>query len=131
MYGGDGRTTFALPDLRGRAPIHHGTGPGLSEKRIGQKSGTEKNTLSVQNLPSHSHTINAVLEDGNQSSPTGNLPAGTKLLDQEYSDATAANTTMNATMVNSTGNNQEVNNMQPYLTVTYIIALQGIFPSRN
>lgn len=131
MYGGDGRTTFALPDLRGRAPIHHGTGPGLSEKRIGQKSGTETNTLSVQNLPSHSHTINAVLEDGNQSSPTGNLPAGTKLLDQEYSDATAANTTMNATMVNSTGNNQEVNNMQPYLTVTYIIALQGIFPSRN
>ena len=130
-YGGDGRTTFGLPDLRGRVPIHQGTGPGLSQKRIGQRSGTETNILSVENLPSHSHTINAVLEDGNQSSPTGNLPAGTKLLDQEYSDAAAANTTMNATMVNSTGNNQEVNNMQPYLTVTYIIALQGVFPSRN
>ena len=129
-YGGDGRTTFGLPDLRGRVPIHHGTGPGLTQKRLGQSSGTETNTLSAENLPSHSHTINAVLEDGNQSSPTGNLPAGTKLLDQEYSDA-AANTTMNATMVNSTGNNQAVNNMQPYLTVTYIIALQGIFPSRN
>ena len=131
IYGGDGRTTFALPDLRGRAPIHHGDGPGLTNKNIGQKSGTESNVLSVDNLPSHSHTINAVLEDGNQSVPTGNLPAGTKLLDKEYSDAASANTTMNTTMVNSTGNDQEVNNMQPYLAVSYIIALQGIFPSRN
>lgn len=129
-YGGDGRVTFALPDLRGRVPIHVGTGNGLSPKRLGERSGTETNTLSVNNLPSHSHTINAVTEDGNQSTPAGNLPAGTKLLDKEYSNA-ARNTTMNATMVNNTGNNQEVNNMQPYLTVNYIIALQGIFPSRN
>ena len=131
IYGGDGRTTFALPDLRGRVPMHHGNGPGLTGKNIGLKSGTETNILTTDNLPSHSHTINAVLEDGNQSIPTGNLPAGTKLLDKEYSDAATANTTMNATMVNSTGNDQEVNNMQPYLTITYIIALQGIFPSRN
>jgi len=129
-YGGDGRTTFALPDLRGRVPIHAGTGPGLTQRRLGQKSGTEANILSVSDLPSHSHSINAVMEDGNQSSPTGNLPAGTKLLDTEYSNA-AGNTTMNATMVNSTGNGQAVTNMQPYLTVNYIIALVGVFPSRN
>ena len=129
-YGGDGRVTFGLPDLRGRTPIHAGNGPGLTNRRLGQKSGLETTTLLVGHLPSHSHTINAVMEDGNQSLPTGNLPAGTKLLDTEYSDATG-NTTMNAAMVNSTGNNQTVNNMQPYLTVNYIIALVGVFPSRN
>jgi microcystin-dependent protein len=129
-YGGDGRTTFALPDLRSRVPIHAGTGPGFSTRRLGSKSGSETNILSVNNLPSHSHTVNAVIEDGNQSLPTGNLPAGTKLLDKEYSDATG-NTTMSASMLNNTGNNQAVNNMQPYLTIHYIIATIGVFPSRN
>lgn len=129
-YGGDGRTTFALPDLRGRVPIHAGNGPGLSSKSLGELSGTETNVLSISNLPSHSHTINAVSEDGNESSPAGNLPAGTKLLDKEYSGASAT-ATMNASMVGNTGGNQAVNNMQPYLTVNYIIALQGIYPSRN
>lgn len=129
-YGGDGRTTFGLPDLRGRVPIHAGTGPGLSTRQLGSRSGSETNILSVNNLPSHSHTVNAVSEDGNQSLPTGNLPAGTKLLDKEYSDATG-NTTMSASMLNNTGNNQAVNNMQPYLTIHYIIATTGVYPSRN
>jgi microcystin-dependent protein len=129
-YGGDGRTTFALPDLRGRVPMHYGSGPGLSSYTQGQSGGSETNMLAVANLPAHNHSINAVTADGNTSVPGGNLPAGTKLLDKEYSDATAT-TTMNATMVSSTGGGQAVNNMQPYLTVTYIIALQGIYPSRN
>ncbi|MDG1394652.1 MAG: hypothetical protein P8P55_07525 [Flavobacteriaceae bacterium] len=86
--------------------------------------------LAVANLPAHNHSINAVTADGNTSIPGGNLPAGTKLLDKEYSDAKAT-TTMNATMVSSTGGGQAVNNMQPYLAVTYIIALQGLYPSRN
>ena len=129
-YGGDGRVTFGLPDLRGRVPIHAGTGTGLSPRSLGAKGGKETNTLSVSNLPSHSHTINAVIEDGNQSSPTGSLPAGTKLLDTEYSNA-AGNTTMNTSMVNSTGDGDEVDNMQPYLTVNHIIALVGTFPIRN
>lgn len=129
-FGGDGRTTFALPDLRGRVPVHAGTGPGLTNKRLGAKSGTETNFLTVGNLPSHSHTINAVSADGDESSPAGNLPAGTKLLDKEYSGASAT-AMMNASMVNNTGNNQAVNNLQPYLTVNYIIALQGTYPSRN
>jgi microcystin-dependent protein len=129
-YGGDGRTTFALPDLRGRVPMHYGLGPGLSSYTQGQSGGSETNMLAVANLPAHNHSINAVTADGNTSVPGGNLPAGTKLLDKEYSDATAT-TTMNATMVSSTGGGQAVNNMQPFLTVTYIIALQGIYPSRN
>ena len=129
-YGGDGRTTLALPDLRGRVAIGSGTGPGLTPRSLSQRSGSETNMLTVANLPAHNHSINAVTADGNTSVPGGNLPAGTKLLDKEYSDATAT-TTMNATMVSSTGGGQAVNNMQPYLTVTYIIALQGIYPTPN
>jgi len=129
-YGGDGRTTFALPDLRGRVPMHYGSGSGLSSYTQGQSGGSETNMLAVANLPAHNHSINAVTADGNASIPGGNLPAGTKLLDKEYSDAVGT-TTMNATMVSSTGGGQAVNNMQPYLTVTYIIALQGLYPSRN
>jgi len=129
-YGGDGHTTFALPDLRGRVAIGSGTGPGLTPRSLSQRSGSETNMLTVANLPAHNHSINAVTADGNTSVPGGNLPAGTKLLDKEYSDATAT-TTMNATMVSSTGGGQAVNNMQPYLTVTYIIALQGIYPTPN
>ncbi|WOD42074.1 phage tail protein [Hwangdonia lutea] len=129
-YGGDGRTTFALPDLRGRVPMHNGNGPGLTSRQLGQKFGSETNTLTVNQMPSHSHTVNAVTEDGNQSVPIGNLPAGTKVLDKEYSNA-ASNTTMNANMINASGNNQPVNNIQPVLVINYIIALQGVYPSRN
>ena len=130
IYGGDGTTTFGLPDLRGRVAIGPGDGPGLTSRPLGQKTGSETNMLAVANLPAHNHSINAVTADGNASIPGGNLPAGTKLLDKEYSDAKAT-ITMNATMVSSTGGGQAVNNMQPYLTVTYIIALQGLYPSRN
>lgn len=129
-YGGDGQTTFALPDLRGRAPIHYGQGPGLSNYVIGQQGGTETTTLTVNNLPAHNHSINGIVEDGNSASPTGNFPAGTKLLDPEYSNSGTV-TPMNANMAGYTGGNAPVNNMQPYLTVTYIIALYGIYPSQN
>jgi len=129
-YGGDGQTTFALPDLRGRAPIHSGQGPGLSGYSLGQQGGTESTTLTVNNLPAHNHTINGIVEDGNSASPTGNFPAGTKLLDPEYSNSGTV-TPMNASMVGNTGNSNPINNMQPYLTVTYIIALEGIYPTQN
>lgn len=129
-YGGDGKTTFALPDLRGRVIVGIGNGPGLTPKTLGEISGTETNTLLVSNLPPHNHTINAVSSEGTQNLPTGNLPADTKTLDKEYSNATA-NTTMNPTMVGFTGSSTPVNNMQPYTSIGYYIALQGIFPSRN
>ena len=129
-YGGDGRTTFALPDLRGRAPIGFGQGPGLSYKDLGQQFGTETVTLTTAQMPAHSHTVNAVTTEGNQNLPTNSLPANTKTLDKEYSDANA-NTTMKATMVNPTGGSQPFGVSQPSLGVNFIIALQGVFPSRN
>ena len=129
-FGGDGITTFALPDLRGRIVVGIGNGPGLTPRTLGEMSGTETNTLLVTNLPPHNHAIKAVTSEGNQNSPTNNLPADTKTLDKEYSSATA-NTTMNPTMVGNTGNGTPVNNMQPYTSIGYYIALQGVYPSRN
>ncbi len=129
-YGGDGRETFALPDLRGRVPMHAGSSPGLSPRNLGQKGGTETNTLTIAQLPPHRHSVSAVAEDGNQSVATDNLPAGTKVLDKEYSDA-APNTKMSDFMINATGGGQPVNNIQPYQTVNFIIALHGVYPSRN
>ena len=129
-YGGDGRTTFGLPDLRGRTPIHTGTGPGLMNRRLGQKGGSENVTITVKNLPSHSHAIKAVAEVGDEGLPNGNLPASNSSANRSYSTL-SSNATMNKKMVEKTGGNYPVNNMQPYLTVNYIIALQGIYPSRN
>lgn len=144
-YGGDGRTTFALPDLRGRAPIHPGTGPGLSTRRLGQRSGTEYNLLTTQQIPSHSHnatgTIMASSDEGTTSNPTNNFPASpiyqidraTKSPINAYS--TQANVKMSTKSVqvtiDNTGSNQAINNMQPFECINYIIALQGIFPSRS
>lgn len=129
-YGGDGISNFALPDFRGRVPMYYGTTPGLglSSHTQGEASGSETNTITVSQLPPHSHTLNAVTTDGNQNDPTNGIPANTKLLDPEYSNATP-NTTLNADTIGQTGGGQPVNNMQPYLTVTFIIALQGIYPS--
>lgn len=131
-YGGNGQTTFALPDLRGRAPMHVGysQGPGLSPHSLGEIAGSTTETLTVSQIPSHNHMVNAVTTDGNQNLPTGNLPANTKTLDKEYSDA-AANTIMSTNSVGITGSNSPINNMQPYTSVTYIIALQGVFPPHN
>ena len=129
-YGGNGTTTFALPDLRGRVPVGFGQGPSLSNRVIGEKFGTETVTLTTAQMPAHSHTVNAVTTEGNQNLHTNSLPANTKTLDKEYSDANA-NTTMKATMVNPTGGSQPFGVSQPSLGVNFIIALQGIYPSRN
>ncbi|MES2812428.1 MAG: tail fiber protein [Bacteroidota bacterium] len=125
MYGGNGTTTFALPDLRSRVPLH--VGSGIVQ---GQTGGAEYVTLTTSNLPAHSHVVNAVNTSGNQNLPTGNLPSDTLVLDPEYSNATP-NALMNPAMVNNSGGNQPINNVQPFLVINYIIALQGIFPSRN
>ena len=129
-YGGDGQTTFGLPDLRGRAPIHVGNGPGLSNRNLGQKGGAETNTLTVAQLPAHNHSVVAVSTAGTSNSPTNNLPANTNLFDNEYSNA-SGNTTMNSSMIGNTGNGQPVDNMQPYIAINYIIAVQGVFPTQN
>ena len=138
-YGGDGITTFALPDLRGRAPIHPGQGPGLSDYRLGQKSGTEYNTLTVAQMPSHNHaasvnvTLPASSDEGDSETPVGNVPAvaeeGTPY--GTVSDgANMAAPGATVTIANN-GGGQPVNNIQPYIAINYIIALQGIYPSRG
>ncbi len=128
-YGGDGQNTFALPDLRGRVPIHFGQGPGLSNYNLGQSAGLENHTLSPAQLPSHAHAINAVPSSGASTTPSGNLLAiGGK---PEYYSTASANTTMNASMVGSAGGGQPFSILSPYLAITYVIAVVGIYPSRN
>lgn len=132
QYGGDGVTTFALPDLRGRVPIGQGTGPGLPNYAQGSQGGLHTTTLVEANLPAHNHSVHAVVEDGDSASPTDNFPAGTKLLDKEYSTGTSTTSTvMNANMIGDTGSGTAVNNMQPYTTLRYVICVQGIYPSQN
>jgi microcystin-dependent protein len=130
-YGGNGQTTFALPDLRGRAAVGQGQGPGLSPYYLGQKAGMENTTLLASQLPAHTHVLNAVEAGGNQASPAGALPAvestGTSL---NYSTA-GPSTSLNPNAVGVAGGSQPFSIMQPYLAVNYIIALEGIFPARN
>ena len=129
-YGGNGTTNFALPDFRGRVPVHAGQGPGLSSYVEGQSSGSENTTLLVNNLPQHSHSLVATSEVGSTSDPTGAYLGNTGALDREY-NTSGTHVNMNAGAVGLTGGNQPFNNLQPYLAVNFIIALQGIFPSRN
>lgn len=122
-YGGDGRTSFALPDLRSRTPIHVSSSHGL-----GQKSGEETNTLSAGEMPGHSHAPQGSTNDVNSNDPTGRL-AGKNLGSPYNAFGTAAN--MAGGMVANTGGGQAHENMQPFIAVNYCIALQGLFPSRN
>lgn len=149
IYGGDGRTTFALPDLRGRQPMHPGTGPGLSTYNLGQRGGTEFKTLSIAEMPSHNHTaaftpagggggIPATTEDAGEATPGPNLILGTTPAGQEIYSDDPANTTIQGgsggggtVNVGNTGGNQQFSLRDPFLAVNYIIALQGIFPSRS
>lgn len=128
IYGGDGRTTFGLPDLRGRVPIHAGHGPGLSERRLGAKAGSEKETLTVNQLPSHSHTLRASESSATDRNVAGNLTAeGTKRIYR--SPATVA--PMASSAVTNVGGSRSHTNLQPFLCVHFIIALVGIYPSRH
>ena len=127
IYGGDGRTTFALPDLRGRAPVH--ASPELPQ---GTAFGAEKVTLTPQQMPAHTHALNASPDFAASSSPFGGLPAarsrGGPLL---YSAPAGSLVPMNPQSVGSAGSSQGHGNMQPYATVSYMVSLVGIFPSRN
>ncbi len=129
-YGGDGRTTFALPDLRGRLVVHAGDGAGLTPRKLGAKGGAETVTLTAAELPAHSHTVQCVSAVGNKTLPAGHLPAAEAVAKDLWS-SNAANGTMKASMIKNTGGSNSHNNVQPYLAVNYIIALQGLFPSRN
>lgn len=129
-FGGDGRTTFALPDLRGRSPIHDGgsAGSGLTRRDLGTKAGQQAVTLTVAQIPSHTHTLRGSNAAGNQTLPTGNTLAN-DAPDETYVDQ-APNTSMNAAALGPT-QSQSHENMSPFLAINCIIALEGVFPSRN
>lgn len=128
-YGGDGRTTFALPDLRSRVPVGPRQGPGLSNRQLGSRFGAETTTLTVNNLPSHTHGLKSSNAPGNSNSPEGNVPAVNR--DGILHYGSDANTDMSTAGITNTGGDQPVNNMQPGLAINYCIALQGVFPSRS
>ena len=126
-YGGNGQTTFALPDLRGRAPIHDGSGPGLSPKDIGQVGGTESVTLAAANVAPHTHTV-AATATASSKSPSGMVPAYT---DGGSAYGTSDGTTMAPAMIQpNAGGPTPVSIESPYLAMNYCIAVEGIYPSR-
>lgn len=143
-FGGDGRTTFALPDLRGRSAVSPGNGPGLSPVAHGQRAGAETVTLNVNTLPSHSHvatsslatTVSGSSDDADGTSPANALPGTTG--EDVYSSGTAdspmdpaAASTGGSITVGNTGNNQAFGIRSPYIGIYHSIALVGVFPSRN
>jgi microcystin-dependent protein len=129
-YGGDGRTTFGLPDLKDRAPMHVGTGPGLTQRRLGYKSGEDTVTLNLSQIPSHTHQPRASSQENNQTSPATHVwgNGNEKAL---YRQSATYNTNLGPGTISPVGGNQRHNNMQPYLTLSFIIALVGLYPSRN
>jgi microcystin-dependent protein len=129
FYGGDGITTFALPNLQSRVPIHQGAGAGLSTYEIGEAAGTENVTLSTSQMPAHSHAVQADAKHGTSGDP------GTRVLAKSgahvYSDQPDGSTVMNAGMLAESGGSEPHTNIQPYLVLNFCISLFGIFPSRD
>ena len=136
IYGGDGRTTMALPNLTDRAPMHQGRGPGLSDRRIGQSSGTNQVAITEAQIPAHDHMVRGVAEGGTSAEPTNQVYIG-----QDQSSRTenisymSTETTTNASLANeaigNAGQSHPHENRQPFLGVNFCIALQGEYPSRS
>ncbi|WP_199769356.1 phage tail protein [Flavivirga eckloniae] len=138
-YGGDGRTSFGLPDLRGRVPVNPGRGPGLSVYNLGQRGGTETVTLTTNQIPSHTHAATGTvtanfspLNPANTGNPTGAnfANAATDTYNSAPADTQMAPNNVHVA-VGNTGGSLPHENRQPYLSIYYIICLQGVFPSRN
>jgi microcystin-dependent protein len=136
FYGGNGTSTFALPNLQGSVPVHMGTGPGLSPYSIGEFGGTQNVTVTAATMPSHSHVFNASTANATGPSPSGLVPAkptaanaAAYAVSQSAPYPALAPQTMNSSSV--AGGSQPHNNMMPTLFITFIIALTGIFPARN
>jgi microcystin-dependent protein len=135
VYGGDGQTTFGLPDLRGRVPVHQGQGGGLSNRVMGEFGGTENVTLLLTQIPQHNHAAMASTNAGNQPGPASGVPATPQGTGAEFYVVPGANTVVPAAMaptsIAADGGSLPHPNMMPSLCVSFIIALTGAFPSRN
>ena len=123
-YGGDGRTTFGLPDLRSRVPIYQGNGFVL-----GERGGEESHTLTMQEMTAHNHFVQGSQTAANQDNPAGNILATANF--QLYTTATGSLTPLDPSTILNNGGGQPHTNIQPYLALNFVIALQGVFPSRN
>jgi microcystin-dependent protein len=133
-YGGDGRTTTALPDLQDRAPVHPGRGPGLTSRKLGQKVGSSTVTLTEAQVPSHTHTPwQNGIDPPTTQDPSGNWPSRhfDSTLEFVYKQNPTLDATFNSAQVATTGGGQAHDNMQPYLGLNYVIALVGTYPSRS
>lgn len=133
IYGGDGRTTFALPDMRGRSPMHAGTGPGLTPRSMGEGGGAETTTLAEANLPAHTHGGRVVCSrnEGDREDPDGAFPAVTEAPNQPYHGDGGVTMADGSVEVDPTGSGSPFNTLHPYRVVNFVIALVGIYPSRN
>ncbi|MFK5948587.1 MAG: tail fiber protein [Methylococcales bacterium] len=137
IYGGDGRTTTALPNLEGRSPMHPGRGPGLTDRHLGQKLGNETITLRETDIPSHTHTLRATAQRADGVDDGGGTPGITKSLARSalgtvyQNDSTNNLVNLASTAISTSGGSQSHSNMQPYLTLNFIIALVGLYPSRS
>lgn len=131
-YGGDGRTSFALPDMRGRTPIHVGSSNGTNHLQ-GSKSGEETHTLSQAEMPQHTHELKGSTDSATQGGPSGNFISATTLAGGNLFSTTSdsLNVSMASAGISNVGGGQAHNNMQPYLALNFCIALRGLFPSRN
>ena len=132
FYGGNGQSTFGLPDFQGRAPINQGQGPGLTQRDIGESSGAETVTLLQSEIPVHNHVLRGTTAGADQTDPTARVWAASNVGRTPpplYS--TTQNSTMSPQALSIAGGSQPHNNMHPYLTLNFIIALQGIFPPRG
>ncbi|HSU16255.1 phage tail protein [Longimicrobium sp.] len=130
VYGGDGKSTFALPDLQGSTPVQPGQGQGLSERILGEQSGVESITLLVSEIPVHTHSLRASIEPGDNSVPGPNIALCTSTGAFAYVGGSPATAPMAFQALPPAGGGLPHNNMQPYLTLNFCIALQGIFPQR-
>jgi microcystin-dependent protein len=131
IYGGDGRTTFGLPDLRGRIPIHMGSGPGLTPRNLGSKTGTERETVTVNQLPPHTHPLQASQNSASERRPAGKVFAQSPGIEM-YSHIVAPTPVgMSTSLVGNTGGSQSHTNVMPFQCINFITALVGVFPSRT
>lgn len=127
-YGGDGQATFALPDLQGRVPIHAGQGPGLSQTyTLGEMAGVESVTLTTQQLPVHNHAFMASNAIAQNPQPTSSVPAQASVVKLYSGDGT--DVSLNAQTISATGGSQPHENMQPFLAISFILSLFGVYPS--